>query len=101
MDHAHSTTYGINRASPLMELKGFDITKCLPYDIMHSIFEGVARLHLNCLLRYLIDSASCISISHLNTLIKIHPYGYSEVDTKPVVIERESATSDFRFTQSG
>ena len=55
----HSTTYDINRANPLMKLFGFNIAKCFPYDIMHSIFEGVAHLHLNCLLRYLIDSASC------------------------------------------
>ena len=35
----HSTTYGINNSSILFKLKGFDIiTKCLPFDIMHSIF---------------------------------------------------------------
>ena len=101
MDRAHSTTYGINRASPLIEMKGFNITRCLPYDIMHTIFEGVARLYFNCLLHYLIDAAPCFSISQLNALIKAHPYGYSEIDTKPVMIERESVTSDFRFTQSG
>ena len=35
----HSTTYGISNSSILFKLKGFDIiTKCLPFDIMHSIF---------------------------------------------------------------
>ena len=37
----HSVTYGINGRSPLLDLVGFDITKCLPYDIMHTVFEGV------------------------------------------------------------
>ena len=27
-----------------MELPHFDITKCLPFDIMHTVFEGVIIL---------------------------------------------------------
>lgn len=41
----HSTTYGINRESTLQQLDNFDVTKCLPFDIMHTIFEGVAVYH--------------------------------------------------------
>ena len=96
----HSTTYGINNASPLLNLTGFDVTKCLPFDIMHSIFEGVARRHLNLLFHHLIDSCHYLDLSQLNKTIKLHPYGYSEADTKPTLIERESSsTSDFRISQ--
>ena len=98
----HSTTYGINNTSPLLNLPGFDVTKCLPFDIMHSIFEGVARRHLNLLFHHLIDSHHYLDLSQLNHSIKLHPYGYSEADTKPTLIDRESSsTSDFRIKQSG
>ena len=83
----HSTTYGINNASPLLNLTGFDITRCLPFDIMHSIFEGVAHRHLNLLFHHLIDSHHYLDLSQLNQTIKLHPYGYSEADTKPTLIE--------------
>ena len=63
-------TYGINEISPLNSLKGFNVTKCFPYDIMHSIFEGVARRHINYLLHYLIDSRGYFKLSDLNHIIK-------------------------------
>ena len=54
----HSVTYGINKASILQQLDNFDVTKCLPFDIMHTVYEGVAVYHLNLLLHYLIDTRS-------------------------------------------
>ena len=51
----HPVTYGINRASPLLQLPGFDITTCLPFDIMHTIYEGIVPRHLNLLLHYVLD----------------------------------------------
>lgn len=36
----YSTTYGVNNRSFLMNLPVFDVTKCLPFDIMHTIFDG-------------------------------------------------------------
>ena len=96
----HSTTYGINNFSILLKLTGFDITKCLPFDIMHSVFEGVANRHLNLLFQHIIAS-QYITLADINEAIKSHQYGYSETDTKPRCIERESSTSDFTFKQSG
>lgn len=97
---ALSVTYGINCKSRLIDLQGFDITKCLPYD-MHTIFKGVAGQHLNLLLQYLIDSQHYFTLSQLNSLLKWYAYGYSEMDTKPVCIERDTKTSDFKIKQSG
>ena len=97
-----STTYGINKASPLQDLIGFDITRCLPLDVMYTIFEGVVATHLNHLLHQMIDECNYIHLNELNHLITSHDYGYSKVDTKPSPISRESsATSDFRLKQSG
>lgn len=40
----YSTTYGINKRSILMDLPYFDVTKCLPFDIMHTIYEGIITI---------------------------------------------------------
>ena len=61
----HSTTYGVNGRSPLMQLTHFGITKCLPFDIMHTIFEGVVKYHLNQVLHHLIDECSYITLEQL------------------------------------
>ena len=96
----HSTTYGINGTSLLLSLKYFDVTQCLPFDIMHSVFEGVANVHLNLLLCHLINHCLSFDLPELNHVIKSHPYVYSEMDTKPVPVDRESSSS-FHFKQSG
>ncbi len=97
-----SATYGINRASPLKDLTGFDITKCLPFDVMHTVFEGVASNHIIHLLHHIIDECQLFCLRDLNHVISSHDYGYSEMDTKPSPICREStAHSDFHFKQSG
>ena len=33
-------------ASIKKQLDNFDVTKCLPFDIMHTVFEDVAVYHL-------------------------------------------------------
>ena len=88
----HSTTYGINGPSLLSNL---DITTCLPFDVMHSIFDSITLVHLNHLFSYLIDELGCLSLAQLNHCIKSHQYGYSEIDTKPALIDRESSKSPF------
>ena len=62
----HSITYGINRASILQQLDNFDVTKCLPFDIMHTVFEGVVVYHLNLLLLYIIDTRKWFTLTELN-----------------------------------
>ena len=98
----HSTTYGINSGSPLLQLEGFDITRCLPFDIMHIVFKGVVTYHLNLLFGHLISSMQYFTLQQLNQCLKSHPYGYSEADTKPNHIRREAgAGSNYRVKQSG
>ena len=96
----HSTTYGINGPSLLSNLKHFDVTQCLPFDIMHSLFEGVTNVHLNLLFCHMINDCQYFDLSELNHAIKSHPYGYSETDTRPTAVDRESSSS-FHLKQSG
>ena len=79
----HSVTYGIKKESILQQLDNFDVTKCLPFDIMHTVFEfkGVAVYHLNLLLHYLIDTRKWLSFTELNHAIEAHHYAYTECDT--------------------
>ena len=39
----------LTACSPLLHLPGFDVTTCLPFDIMHNIYEGIVPCHLNLL----------------------------------------------------
>ena len=73
----HSVTCGINKASILQQLDTFDVTKCLPFDIMHTVYEGVAVYHLNLLLHYLIDTRKWLSLTELNHAIQAHHYVYT------------------------
>ena len=84
----HSITYGFNRASPLLQLPGFDITTCLPFDIMHTIYERIIPRHLNLLLHYVLNDKNYLSLSQLNHIIKVHQYGHTEIDMKPSLINR-------------
>ena len=93
-----TATYGINRASPLKDLTGFDNTKCLPFDVMHTVFESVASSHINHL-HHVIDECHMFCLRDLNRVISSHDYGYSEVDTKPSspICRESTAQLDFHF----
>ena len=96
---SYSTTYGINGRSLSQCLTYFDVTKCLPFDIMHTIFEGVANYHLQELLNHCIHVKKYFTLNQLNVRIKAHQYGYSERDTKPsCILFRESK---YLIKQSG
>jgi len=95
-------TFGINKESCLQKLPHFDVTQCLPFDIMHTIFEGVAVYHLRHLLVYLIDVRKYFSLDDLNHIIESFHFGYSETDTKPSLIHRDSSDhSTFHIKSSG
>lgn len=95
----HSVTFGINKESCLQKLPNFDVINCLPFDIMHTIFEGVALHHLRI---HLIDECNYFSLDDLNHILGSFHYGYSETDTKPSTIYRDSADrSSFRIKSSG
>ena len=49
-----STYHGINFESPLNAIDHFDLTKCLPHDIMHILFEGIIPREMKLLLKWCI-----------------------------------------------
>ena len=76
------TIYGINERSILSELPGFDVTKQLPQDIMHTILEGVLQYELRLLFLHYISNHQ-LKLEQINLAILNHDYGYSEVSDKP------------------
>jgi len=45
LDHKNpSVNFGVNAKSVLSDIPGFDITKCLPQDLLHVLAEGVVEL---------------------------------------------------------
>ena len=76
-DH-YSKVYGVNRTSILCELPNFDVTEQLPQDLMHVLLEGVFPIHVNQLLKYLVDAISFVTLDKINCRIMSHPYAYFE-----------------------
>lgn len=74
--------YGINQRSRLSELPGFDVTKQLPQDLMHTILEGTLQYEVRLGLQYFLDN-NMISLVELNAAVTNHNYGYSEMADKP------------------
>lgn len=95
-----STTYGINSTSVLCRLTYFDPILSFPMDIMHVLFEGVVPLEISLLLTHLIDEKKLFTVDKLNDILTTHLYGYSEADTKPTKIERDSP-GIYKIRQSG
>ena len=59
-----SKVYGINRKSALCDLPYFDLTKQLPQDIMHLLFEGLFPLQLELILHHAIVTLKvCIKLA--------------------------------------
>ena len=95
-----SKEYGINEKSFLVNVPGFDITKCLLHDPMHVLLEGVVRMELRLLFSHLILEKKLFSITDLNTAIQNFPYSESESRDKPQLIERKELDHDKIFRQS-
>lgn len=100
-DH-FSTKYGINRLSILDELPYFDLTLCLPHDIMHVILEGVLPRNIRLLLYHCIVGEKYFTINHLNAVLLRFKYGEHEKFNSPRPIDRERVTGNSdKLGQSG
>lgn len=102
-DHGHySKKYGINRLSILDTLPYFDVTACLPHDIMHVILEGVLPRNIRLLLYHCIVEEKYFSVSHFNKILLSFKYGKHEKVNAPRPIERDRITGDSdKLGQSG
>ncbi|XP_066930562.1 uncharacterized protein [Clytia hemisphaerica] len=77
-----SLLYGITERSCLTRLPGFDVTRQLPQDIMHTILEGTLQYEVRLVLQHFVN-LKMLKLKQLNSAIENHAYGYSEVNTKP------------------
>ena len=81
----------------MAELPYFDVTKCLPFDIMRTLFEGVVPLVLNHLFKHLVDGGY-VTLNCINECVA----HFSNGSSKPAVIYRDAAAgSNFHFKQKG
>lgn len=101
-DGSFSTKYGVNRLSILDEVPYFDVTLCLPHDIMHVILEGVLPRNCCRLLHHCIFVQHYFSLSLLNKAILNFQYGQHEKNSAPRPIDRDRvANMNDKLNQSG
>lgn len=99
-DH-FSVKYGVNRLSILDSLPSFDVTTCLPQDIMHVILEGALPRNCSRLLHHCIQQ-KYFSLCYLNEVIVTFDYGNHEKVNAPRPIDRDRIASlSDKLGQSG
>ena len=97
-----SVKNGVNRLSILDNAPFFDLTQCLPHDIMHVILEGVLDRNCGQLLSHCIFEQHYFSLAHLNKAIRTFKYGEHEKFNQPRPIDRDRiAKTSEKLGQSG
>lgn len=89
---ANRRLYGVNEASPLLQLPYFDVTRQLPPDLMHDILEGGAESVLRQVLRSLLSSR-LLSKQDLD-LVWAFKYGKNDTKNKPPAINMSFLNSN-------
>lgn len=84
-----SVKNGVNRLSILDNAPLFDITQCLPQDIMHVLMECVLDRNCGQLLNHCIFEKRYFTLKDLNTVIRTFNYGEHEKFNQPRLIERD------------
>lgn len=102
MEDHFSIKFGINRLSILSEIPYFDLTACLPHDIMHVILEGVLPRNCRLLLYHCIVERKYFTLNHLNKTMLDFNYGEHEKSNSPRSLDRDKITGDSdKLGQSG
>ena len=78
----HSVDSGVNRKSILETIPNFSVTRNLPNDIMHDLFEGVVPYEMKLLLKYCVYM-KLFTVQLLNARLQSFDFGYSEISDKP------------------
>ncbi|PIK38931.1 hypothetical protein BSL78_24226 [Apostichopus japonicus] len=76
-DNQLRTTYGIRKNSPFNDLKYYHVTRGLPPDLAHDLFEGICPDTLGKVLTHFID-VKLVSIEKINEIIDSFPYQLSD-----------------------
>ena len=97
-----STTYGVVRDSILNTSRYFHVTEGLAPDIMHDVLEGCLQYEAKELIKYIVITQKFISLSALNSMLDMFPYGCNDVLNKPTPITSTClSSSDHNLKQSG
>ena len=95
----YSKIYGINRRAKLEDIPHFSVTTCLPFDIMHDLFEGAVLYEIKALLKHCIVN-KYFTLDELNSRIHAFDYGYSEMNNKPIALEVGVTRDEVKFRQT-
>ena len=96
-----SVQNGVNCLSILDNVPFFDLTQCLPQDIMHVLLEGVVDRNCGQLLKRCIYKKHYFSLRHLNNAIATFKYVEREKYSQPHPLERERIINTEKLGQSG
>ncbi|XP_065675853.1 uncharacterized protein LOC136092063 [Hydra vulgaris] len=91
-----STPFGLNKRSPLCSLPGFDVTKQLLQDIIHTLLESVIQYEVRLVLLKFINNGN-LTLSQLNLAIQFHTYGYTETLSKPPPLKQCVFNGDKKY----
>ncbi|XP_045210242.2 uncharacterized protein LOC123561730 [Mercenaria mercenaria] len=83
-----STNYGISQRSVASDFPNFDITKMIPQDIMHVMFEGVGIYETKAVLTKLVEE-QYFNLNQLNAQIENFRYGFRDRASQPVPIPQK------------
>ena len=68
---------------------------------MHDMYEGVAVVHLKCLLVELVQVKKLFTLKELNARLKRFPFGYCDVGNKPLPLKELPITDRVSLGQNG
>lgn len=88
------TTYGINRRSRLFDVPAFDLIKQTPQNIMHVIFEGVARMEIKLVLKKNLICLEETELDMFNLAIQSFPYTPLDIHDKPCLVSVSTLTAN-------
>jgi len=94
-----SKHWGVNGPS-LIEVPGFDVTKCLLHDPMHVILEGIAKVEMKAMLKVFIFQKKYFSLEFLNKAIQQYNFSDAELKDKPEIIEGKALEPKAVFPQT-
>lgn len=84
-----SKEYGVVKRTFLHDIPGFAITRCIVNDPMHVLLEGIDKVEVALLLRYLIKEAKLFDFDTLNAAIRNYAYSDHEAGDKPQEIRAQ------------
>ena len=85
--------YSINNTSPFLDVPEFDIIKCLSYDPMYFLYEGLTPFETKLLLNYLIYEKKYFSLLYFNRSLS-DAFKYLPSDSRPNMLVSECLKSN-------